>query len=156
MRAETSITKPSVPEFTVKLVNHSSDTPTTYSIDPYTGKNVTHPGSPSEWKTLEVTIKNHPFVPYNDSSVTPSFYYNIRVKGHFGEDWTELYRPSDGYPTQSDSENTVIPLGNGYSLDSGTIAIDFPPGAQVDFQVEALIGYSIGSFKAMWIHGFYW
>lgn len=106
---------------------------------------------------LEVTIKNQPFVPYNDSSGTPSFYYNIRVKGHFGEDWTELHRPSDGYPTRSDSENTVIPLGNGYSLDSGTIAIDFPPGAQVDFQVEALIGYSIGVLQGnVAPMGFYW
>jgi hypothetical protein len=39
-----SITKPSVPEFTLVLVDSSYDVPTTYSIDPYTGENVTHNG----------------------------------------------------------------------------------------------------------------
>jgi hypothetical protein len=39
-----SIPKPSVPEFTLVLVDSSYDVPTTYSIDPYTGDNVTHNG----------------------------------------------------------------------------------------------------------------
>ena len=56
-------TKPSVPEFTVKLEDHSYDVLTTYSIDPYTGENVTHAGYHVENKTIEVTIKNQPFVP---------------------------------------------------------------------------------------------
>lgn len=38
-----SITTPSVPEFSVKFVNTSYEVPTSYSIDPYTGQNVTHP-----------------------------------------------------------------------------------------------------------------
>ena len=33
VQAESSITKPSVPEFTVKLIDSSYDVPTTYSID---------------------------------------------------------------------------------------------------------------------------
>ena len=53
-----SITKPSLPEFTVKLVEHSYDVPTTYSIDKYTGENVTHSGYHVENKTIEVSIKN--------------------------------------------------------------------------------------------------
>ena len=36
------IPKPSVPEFTVALVDTSYDVPTTYSTDPYTGKQLTH------------------------------------------------------------------------------------------------------------------
>ncbi|MCJ7763000.1 hypothetical protein MUP38_06065, partial [Candidatus Bathyarchaeota archaeon] len=43
-----SITKPSVPEFTVKLADHSYDVPpsTTATTDPYTGKQTvtTQPG----------------------------------------------------------------------------------------------------------------
>lgn len=58
--AFSSITKPSVPEFTVKLVDSSYDVPTSYSIDPYTGQNVTHAGSHVESRTLDVKIKNQP------------------------------------------------------------------------------------------------
>lgn len=61
--AFSSITKPSVPEFTVKLVDSSYDVPTTYSIDPYTGQNVTHAGSHVESRTLDVKIKNQPLPP---------------------------------------------------------------------------------------------
>ena len=108
--AHSSITKPSVPEFTVKLVDSSYDVPTTYSIDPYTGENVTHAGSHVERRSIEVKIKNQPFTPYYDESSgwNISFYYNIRIKGYYSEDWIELYRASDGYPTQSDSEYIVI------------------------------------------------
>jgi hypothetical protein len=90
-----SITKPSVPQFTVKLVDSSYDIPTTYLIDPYTGANVTHPSHRVDNKTIELTIKNQPFVPYlvqeGNSNWTTSFYYNVRVKGHYKDDWITLY-----------------------------------------------------------------
>jgi hypothetical protein len=142
-----SIPKPSVPEFTLKFVDHSYDVPTTFSIDPYTGENVTYLGHHVKRVTLEVTIKNQPFVPYYDtaSGWNISAYYNIRMKGYYLEDWMELYRPSDGYPTQSDAEYTVISLGtlgeNGLSLATNAKMIDVPSGGKVDFQVEAMIGY---------------
>ena len=50
--------KPSVPEFTVKLVAHPYDVPTTYSTDPYTGETITHAGYHMENKSIEVSIKN--------------------------------------------------------------------------------------------------
>jgi hypothetical protein len=144
-----SIIKPSVPEFTVKLVDSSYDVPTTHSIDPYTGENVTHAGRHVESRTIEVKIKNQPFVPYYDTSSgwTINFYLNIRIKGHYSEDWRELFRASDGYPTQSDSDYTVISYQGEYSTTEGmdftsqTIMTNFPSGGQVDFQVEAMIGY---------------
>jgi hypothetical protein len=147
VQAESSITKPSVPEFAVKLVDSSYDVPTTYSIDPYTGENVAHAGRHVESKSIEVRIKNQPFTPYeiqeNENNWTINFYYNIRIKGHFTEDWSELYRASDGYPTQSDSQYTIISYALGENTDTilGTKMIKFPAGAQVDFQVETMIGY---------------
>ena len=39
-----SITKPSVPQFSLKFVDASYDVPTTYSTDPYTGETVTNSG----------------------------------------------------------------------------------------------------------------
>jgi hypothetical protein len=150
-----SIPKPSVPEFTLKLADHSYDVPTTYSIDPYTGENVTHPGYHVKLTALEMTIKNQPFVPYYDaeSGWNISFYYNIRIKGYYSGDWIELYRPSDGYPTQSDSEYTVISLGtlgNGLSLVTNAKMIDVPSGGKVDFQVEAMIGYVHRVIEGAW------
>ena len=142
-----SIPKPSVPEFTLEFVDNSYDVPPTYEIDPYTGENITHPGYHVKRITLEMKIKNQPFVPYYDadSGWDISFYYNIRIKGFYSEDWIGLYYASDGYPTQSDSEYTVISLGTlggtGLSLVTNARMIDVPSGGQLDFQVEAMIGY---------------
>lgn len=137
-----SILKPSVPEFTVKLVDKSYDVPTTYSTDPYTGEKVTHEGYHVEKIGIQIKIKNQPFVPYYDDSRgwNIGFDYNIRMKGHFSEEWSYLYRASDGFPPQwSDSDYTVITYTDGVF---GTQMIDLPPNAQVDFQVEAMIGYT--------------
>lgn len=131
-----SLPTPSVPEFTIELADHSYDIPTTYSTDPYTGENVTHPGYHADNKTIDITIKNQPFVaPINLTNLyyDINLYYNIRVKGHFEENWTDLYHisnntPQNSLPRQSASENTVI-----------SIPQDYPAGDQVDFQVEAVI-----------------
>lgn len=145
--ADAAIPKPSVPEFTLEFDDESYDVPTTYEIDPYTGENVTHPGYHVPRTAFKMTIENQPFVPYYDeeSEWNISFYYNIRMKGSYSEDWIELYRPSDGYPHQSDIEYTVISLGTlggtGLALKTSAKMIDVPSGGQVDFQVEAMIGY---------------
>lgn len=128
--APASASTPSVPEFTVKFVDHSYVVPTSTSIDPYTGQQIIHPSYTVENKTIDITIKNQPFAPPNNLT---NLYYNVRVKGHFGENWTELYSisnntPQNTLPMQSASENTVISTPQ-----------DYPAGGQVDFQVEAVI-----------------
>jgi hypothetical protein len=128
------------------LVDSSYDVPTTYSIDPYTGENVTHNGYHVEDRKIGIKIKNQPFTAYHDDSLgqTVNFYYNIRFKGHFENDWTELYRASDGYPNQwSDSDYTVITFlsETGTTIEATGFSKTFPDGAQVDYQVEAMIGY---------------
>lgn len=142
-----SIPNPSVPEFTLEFIDESYDVPATYEIDPYTGKNVSHPSYHVPQIALKMTIKNQPFVPYYDeeSEWNIAFFYNIRMKGSYSEDWIELYRPSDGYPHQSETEYTVISLGTlggaGLALRTSAKMIDVPSGGKVDFQVEAMIGY---------------
>jgi hypothetical protein len=140
------ISKPSVPEFTVKLVAHPYDVPstTTSSIDQYTGKEIvtTHSGYHVENKSIEVTIRNQPFTPYTDASGNEiNINYNVRVKGHFtdGEVWHEVYpetqhRDVFGYDTKG-----TLQSNSGYTVIS--CSADYPAGAQVDFQVEALEGY---------------
>lgn len=124
------ISKPSLPEFTVGLADHSYVVPETTSIDPFTGKQIVNPSYTVENKTIDITIKNQPFTP--PDSLT-NLYYNIRVKGNFEQSWTELYEISNNTQQntlriQSASENTVI-----------SIPQDYPSGGLVDFQVEAVI-----------------
>ena len=66
-----TIPKPSVPQFTLKFENGSSIQPATYSIDPYTGKNVTiSPATYQQWADILLTVKNQPFTPYKNSNGT--------------------------------------------------------------------------------------
>jgi len=118
----------------VKHVDNSYDLPATTasSRDPYTNETTTEtiPGYHVEDVTIEITIKNQPFAaPVNDENYN-TLYYNVRVKGHFEENWRELYDSySDNLPAQSNSMFTVI-----------SISADYPDGGQVDFQVEAILG----------------
>jgi hypothetical protein len=137
-----SITKPSVPEFTVRLIDNSYDVPMYNSTDPYTGANVTHPAQHIDNRTLEFRVKNQPFTPYYDasSSFNITLYYNVRMKGHYAENWTNLYSVEDDHPRQSNSDYTLILLPLGANSDT---ALRWLPSStsQVDFQVESMIGY---------------
>jgi hypothetical protein len=139
-----SIPTPSVPEFTVKFVDSSYDIPAKTSIDPYTGKSETTQARHVDNRTIELTIKNQPFIPQNDSNGNPlSLFYNVHKKGHYEENWTEIYNP-EIYPTQSEATYTVITYisrdENTWEL--GRLLTDFPANAEIDFQVQALIGFT--------------
>jgi hypothetical protein len=132
--AHSSTTKPSVPEFTLKLVAYPYDVPTTYGIDPYTGKNVTiQEGFHVENKSIEVAIRNQPSTTHkleNDHYI--NLFYNISYKGHYEKDWSYYsyeYNSEWFLPSQSESEYTVISFKQ------------IPSEGQMDFRVQALIGY---------------
>jgi hypothetical protein len=131
-----AVSQPQIPTFTVKLVAHPYDVPTTYSTDPYTGKNITHSGYHVENRSIEVTIQNQPFTPQTDEKGNQlSFYFGIKVKGHFTEEWTSPRSYGEDYSTvsrveQASGQYTVISLSPSY-----------PEGAQIDFQIQASIGY---------------
>jgi hypothetical protein len=128
--------KPSIPDFKVKYVDDSYDVPTTYSIDSFTGENVTHMGYHVENKSLSLMVKNQPFS-------VGDLYYNVRVKNHASDSWTELYKPKYGYPAASGSEYTTItfdPGSNGIDYQPHTPYMFADPDGQVDFQVEAMVG----------------
>jgi hypothetical protein len=153
------IPTPSVPKFAVNLVDRSYDVPATTTIDPYTGQTVNHPAHRVENYTVDVTIKNQPYtstkVQEGTSYWTSSFVYDIRVKGHFAQDWIPMYYAGEG-PRMSNSDYTVVTYvlvssptqpEQGYTMESydKTLATNsitgLPPGAQIDFQVNALSGY---------------
>jgi hypothetical protein len=155
-----SITKPSVPELTLKLVDNSYSVPATVTIDPFTGANVTQPSHRVDNKTIEVIIKNQPFNPIliqeGTSNWTTAFYYNVHFKGHYSGDWIPIYFYGDPFPTPSNSDYTTIeypleltsPNASSYFLkvyreydgSYSSIPTEIPSNAQIDFQVQAMIG----------------
>jgi hypothetical protein len=116
----TEISKPSVPEFTVQQKDNSS---------------------------IEIRIKNQPF-DWNNA-YNCSFFYNVRIRTS-NENWTDLYDAEDGYPTQSNSNYTVLSYRLGesayyppeyYPLSISMKVGILPTEGQIDFQVQAYIGY---------------
>jgi hypothetical protein len=132
VQAASDIPKPSIPEFTLKFVDNSYDVPTTYSVDPYTGKNITHAGYRVENKSIEITVKNQPFTMYKlDNEQYANLFYNVSYRGHYGGGWEYFSwdRNKEWFITQSDSEYTVISF---YHV---------PSEGVMDFRVQAQIGY---------------
>ena len=115
----------SIPRFTMSLVAHPYDVATTYGVDEYTGENVTiEEGYHVRNESVVFTIENQPM---------SNVYFNIRSKGHFGDDWTERYHyekasPGDLVPQSNTFGNTVISIPVGIPVN----------GAEIDFQVQAV------------------
>lgn len=132
-----SIPKPSVPEFTVELIDSSYDVPTTYFINRYTGEPVvTQEGYNVENKTIQLTIRNQP------QMVSRGYYYNVRVKEHFAENWKYLF-PSMYSPKMLDSEFTTVSFSSSGGAFHGVWGSSFeaPSVGELDFQVQAFVGY---------------
>jgi hypothetical protein len=109
-----SIPTPSMPEFTVKYVGTASVPLTGFALP-----------------AVNITIKNQPFTPYTDRNGNKiNLYYLIQWKDNSSSGWQQDELPL----TQSNSSYTVLPLA---LVRSGAPA----PSGQVDFQVEAVIGY---------------
>ena len=147
-----SIPNPTVPEFTVKFISSPYTITTT---DPYTGKSTTQQ---YDNKTIQISITNQQYTYSNGS--TFYLYYNIRTKGHFAQDWTELYPTfklwanaqayessnymNDKMPyialTAEDPENSRFGLPQTQSAYT-TIFLPIPASSgQVDFQVKVMVG----------------
>jgi hypothetical protein len=146
-----SISKPAIPEFTLKFVDYSYDIPAEYGIDQYTGQTiVTKSGQHIDNRTIEIAIKNQPFNNYTDSSSGKeiNLFYNIRYKGIFTENWTEMYGgkgkmimydmnsaiAQNGYPTQT--------YGAMYTKILFPLSDNIPNNVEIQFQAEALEGYT--------------
>lgn len=152
-----SIPSLSAPTFSVSFVDNSYNSSATYGIDPYTGKTViTEGGYFVQNKSIELSIKNQPFTPYTDANGNyVSMYYNISVKGHFGNDWY-YYDTYQGYWYANDSYKFLEASNQSYTIlvfdfDGNNDTsyekpycvnlVDFPDGSQVDFRVQAYVAY---------------
>jgi hypothetical protein len=132
------ISKPAMPDFTIEPVGPSFDIPPTYSFNSTSELFYVNEGYHFEFSTVKIVIKNQPFT--NQTNID-FFYYNVRIRPHNYPDsyWQELYSAgADGYPIQTLSDYTVIPIPV-----EGTQALGrlIPTGATTDIQVEAMIGH---------------
>ncbi len=132
--AQNSAPNVSIPEFTLKFVGQPYEVQPTVSIDPYTGAKEDVPGYYVPNGTIQLSIKNQPI----DSHSSFSLYYKVRIKGHFGEQWTEQTENIYVFST----ENWASPLGIKPSDSEYTVLnypADYPPNSQIDFQLAALL-----------------
>ena len=127
-----SIPKPSVPEFTLKLVAHPYDVPANYETDPYTGEEVLKEEAYHvENRSIEITIKNQQFARYKLDDYPVNLFYNISYKGSYEKDWSyyAYNHDTEWFFTQSDTEYTIISFKQ------------IPTEGKMDFRVQAQAGY---------------
>ena len=143
------IPKPAVPQFSVALYDSSYDIPASTSIDPFNGQQTTLPATHHDARTLVFTFQNQEFTPFtltdiNNNVYDVQFYFNIRWKGHFGQDWNVLFGPHYGYIKPTSGPQTIYVANGSFSQQEFDVvqwSVSFPAYAQIDFQVEALTGY---------------
>jgi hypothetical protein len=133
-----TITKPSVPEFTIEPVGPAFDIPPTYSFNASSGLFYTDEGYHFEYSTVEVRIKNQAFTNQTNND---RLVYNVRLKPHNYPDTYlyELFNPNrDGFPVQTNSNVTMIPIAAEGAKET---AFQITAGATTDIQVEAMFGH---------------
>jgi hypothetical protein len=133
-----SISKPSVPDFTIQPIGPSFDIPPTYSFNASNGLFYVNEGYHFEYSTVQVIIKNQAFI--NQTNLD-HMYYSVRLKPHNYPDsyWNELFNPNlDGFPIQSSSNYTIIPIAAEGSTEN---QYQISAGATTDIQVKAMIGH---------------
>jgi hypothetical protein len=139
------IPQPSVPQFTVKLVDYSYDVPskTVTTTDAYNGQitTTTTPGYHVKDYRLVVMIKNQPYTT-KIGNWTFQLYYVFRMKGHY-EEWSnssyEFIGCSDLYgDTQYWSNNLLAASTKEYTVPLNN-TVNYRVGDQIDFKVQAVI-----------------
>ena len=147
----------SVPEFTMKIVDHILNFPPTPSIDPFTGKQTIYTKSSVEWTTIDITIVNQKFNVQTEVGANSytGIMYAIEFKGQFVNDWSQLTTINgEGLAgpnfVQNSGSVTVVSLAiNGADIDTISIyapssrpdsIVTIPEGGQADFRIKAMIG----------------
>lgn len=135
----------STPTLEISTASGSYVIPTKYSINPYTGANVTNLGEIVDSFNITLTFENSP---------TAQF-YDVQYKGHYTSQWSNIYLGQynvttfASYGTQTSVTfycNNTTPLGQSPAnwlnvYYSGTLyPITLPLGGQLDFRVQAING----------------
>lgn len=166
-----TIPKPSVPEFTINIVDRSYTVPAnyTYTTNPYNGEQTRtgHGEYRIDNQTIELTIKNQPITPYKEPNTQVDYLlcYNVSWKGQYEEAWQYFGLYYDGYTDisgcysyghkASESSNSIIVFGFGTDRASTDLINlgELPNNSKIDFRVQALFGYYTGAMVS-WTPGF--
>jgi hypothetical protein len=144
--AQVGVTTPTMSGFGVSYKEFKWYMSPTYDVDPSTGKAVmTHEGYYKVNRYKELSISNQPFEPYTDSKGNSiDLYYDINWKQHNEASWRTLLQPPFRFSQNKDFYLTAINIGfkgNADHSDWNIDVLDYVPGNQIDFQIQALIGY---------------
>jgi hypothetical protein len=139
------IPQPSVPQFTVKLVDYSYDVPskTVTTTDAYNGETITTtaPGYHVQDFKLVLMIKNKPYTT-KIGNWAFQLYYDVRMKGHY-EEWSNSSYKFTGCSTiygdtQYWTNNLLTASTTEYTVPLNNTA-KYRVGDQIDFKVQAVI-----------------
>ena len=149
--AQVGVTTPIIPGFNVTFQNYSIYIPPTYGVDPSSGKAVmTKAGYTQLDQWVNVNIGGQPFVRYNNSAgQLISLYYGVTWKGNHDTSWQTvpqgIHFEDAADPGASQAIGRLISIGfkgvNSGGGAEGYMALLDPTVTQIDFQVEAMIGY---------------
>jgi hypothetical protein len=145
--------RPSIPDFTLALTNHSYDVPnsTSITIDQTTGNKVveTSPGYHVENKTIDIMVQNPAFTPQvKPNHYSINLYYDVRFKGNSETNWTELYHYDE------DTNNLEAATLSAYTIIS--LPQDYFSERLVDFQVAAINATQIIDASSTTLPFYYW
>ncbi|MGD6851478.1 MAG: hypothetical protein ACQCN6_05385 [Candidatus Bathyarchaeia archaeon] len=142
-----TIPKPTVPQFNIVFYDSSYTIPASTATDVYNGQQIITPERHVEQKTIELQIKNVPFTPFqikdtHNNTIEAGFFYNIRDKPHFSPE--ESWYNGNQYLIRSSGEYTIYRVNLTQHYDGSYEVPQWsryvPADAQLDFQVQALIG----------------
>lgn len=137
-----------VPQFTVRYIDDSYDVNTPLSIDPFTGESIPATSYHVDHSYIQVSFENNklPAIPADSHS---EYYYNIRYKGQYTNNWIEPRSASDEYYRTSYFKTVNFSLGD-ISSSAGT---QLPAGTKIDFQVQLMYGGIGMNFSDAWGFG---
>jgi hypothetical protein len=139
--AQTSIPTPYVPEFSMKYITSSY---TGTSTSEYTGATVTNTYINN---TVQIVILNQAFNPNAlENGTTLSLAYSVGAKPHFATSGVLVINNMPAIFPASSSQYTVITLGFSEDNSSSSVEAQIPPipnGSQIDFQVQAIVGFYV-------------
>jgi hypothetical protein len=135
-----SAVTPSVPEFSLRIVAYPYDVAPVYSTNNYTGQQVLdEDGYHVQNRSVEIVIKNQPFTTFKDNNGNwYSLYYNVSYKPHLAEEWDYLY--VGGVEKMLQTYNADYSVFT-YNIDDSSFSRFSPVGGQIDFRVQASIGF---------------
>jgi len=121
---QTSVPAPPIPEFTVTYVGQGNNS------------------------LIILVIKNEPYSSYVNPNDNQTYlaYFNVQATANardYEQNWSDLYFIED-VPRQSNNDYTalVYPASDGETFTLGNRLLwELPPGSQVSFQTEAMLGY---------------